>query len=121
MHRLHLYAIKVTDRGANVIENLGKNPDPVRRRGKSVFVRSSGSKRGYLFFSEMLQVNGKLKLSGSKVEQQSQGGVQGTTEDLKEAGEPRMNKKKENLKLTGIEPATDGYQPKVVGIRRSTN
>lgn len=60
-------------------------------------------------------------MSGSKVGQRVQGRVQGTKEDMKEAGEPRMNKKKENLKLTGIEPATDGYQPKVVGIRRSTN
>lgn len=60
-------------------------------------------------------------MSGSKVEQPLQVGVQRTMEDMKEAGESRMNKKKENLKLTGIEPATDGWQPKVVGIRRSTN
>lgn len=50
MHRLHLYAIKVTDHGASVIENLSKNPDPVRRRGKFVIVSSNGSKKGYLFF-----------------------------------------------------------------------
>lgn len=47
-------------------------------------------------------------MSGSKVEQPLQVGVQRTMEDMKEAGESRMNKKKENLKLTGIEPATDG-------------
>lgn len=40
MHRLHLYAIKVTDHGASVIENLTKNPDPVRQCGKFVIVPS---------------------------------------------------------------------------------